>query len=135
MRISRRLPLFIVVLVLLVAASVAALSYQQAREALVTETREKLDTVTQARAARLRDHFVTLHEDLLIQSDTQIVRHALKELKMGWGVLGDEATSRAQKAFITTNPHAVDERHKLDASGKLGAVHRSERDNLLRLHI
>jgi len=116
-RIRLRLPLLAGILVLLAVASVAYLSYQQARSSLVAENGARLRALAAAKTQRLADYLRTLRQDLRIQAENKLVKKALQELTVGWQVLGDQATATLQDVYIENNPHPPGERDKLKAPG------------------
>ncbi len=116
-RIRLRLPLLAGVLVLLAVASVAFLSYQQARSSLVAENGARLRALAAAKTQRLADYLRTLRQDLAIQAGNKLVKKALQELAIGRTALGDQATAKLQKAYIENNPHPPEARDELKAPG------------------
>ena len=115
-RIAVKLPLLVALGAAVLAMSVGYAAYHSADSALRAEANTKLMSLAQTRASALRDYVRSLGEDLQLMSTNTAVISALKEMRTGYSVLGDEATAALQQTFIDGNPFPVSERAKLTDS-------------------
>ncbi|WP_169738522.1 methyl-accepting chemotaxis protein [Afifella pfennigii] len=94
--------------------AVGLLSYLQTAEQLRSEASDKLGALTEARQQALSSYIGSIQEDLATVAAGHIAEMALEELGPGFDELGFNAEAALRAAYVTDNPNAAGERHKLD---------------------
>ncbi len=115
-KISKKLPIFIVACAIVSTAIIGALSYTEAREAVIHGEQAKLIALKETRKKQLSDYLGSIEEDLLSVAANPFTVKALKSFEYGWNELGLEGnqTEILQKLYITDNPNKTGEKEKLD---------------------
>lgn len=113
-RIATKLPVIIVSLCLVVSTAIAVLGYFSFKKAILAETENTYQIVTEERRASLQTLFGRIEDDIAGLGNDPSVATALRGLSSVYGVMMDNPTDYLQAAYIDGNPHPVGERDKLD---------------------
>jgi len=115
-RISKKLPVIIVLCAIISTTIIGALSYIEAREAVIHGEEAKLIAMKEARKAQLSDYLGSIEEDLIAVAGNPFTLEALSAFENGWNELGfqGDQTKLLQKLYITDNPNKTGEKEKLD---------------------
>ncbi len=130
MKISRKLPLIIILVALVNGVAVtAALSYLS-MDKLTAAARERLEGLIESRKTTLSGFLNSYVEDMVIMREMPVTVAALEAFTLAWKALefetGAERRERLQKLYITDNPYPTGEKEKLDDAGdgsEYSAVH------------
>lgn len=116
MRISRKLPIIIVVCAILSAFVIAVLSYVEAKHAVVDGQKSKLMALKETRKNQLGDYLSSIEEDLVAVASNPYTFEALRAFENGWDELGFQGNQSKilRDLYITSNPHKAGEKEKLD---------------------
>ncbi|MDH5489599.1 MAG: methyl-accepting chemotaxis protein, partial [Rhodospirillaceae bacterium] len=114
LNIAKKLPIVIVSLALL---SLGAASYEamgEAEGALETVQAEKLEAIQESRIANLTNYLGGIREELQTMATNHMAIDGIKDLEDSFAELGFNPKQVAQKLYISDNPNAAGEKHKLD---------------------
>lgn len=114
-KIEKKLPL---VMVLMVAATVATLgiaSYIKARTVIIETARETLETIGQAKVAQVKSLLEKIDSGINTQSRDQNVAIALAKFIEAFAVI-DAPIDALQTAYIFDNPNPAGEKDKMNAA-------------------
>ena len=113
-RLSRKLPLAIVILVVFGTFSTGIFAYFQSERLLVQSSQSKLMALMQSRHKALSDYLLTIRGDLEFLAETPTTMEALLAFKGAWDVLEGEQMTKLQKLYIEENPHPTGSKEELD---------------------
>ena len=116
LKIAQKLPLIIVGCALVMAFGVGVSSYFKAASTIEIATNAKFEAALAARQTSFSKYLESIEQDLEIITTSPEVNSALVQFTQAWNVLGDNATSYLQNAYITSNPNATGEKHLLDSA-------------------
>ncbi len=116
LKIAQKLPLIIVGCALVMAFGVGVSSYFKAASTIEIATNAKFESALAARQTSFSKYLESIEQDLEIITTSPEVNSALVQFTQAWNVLGDNATSYLQNAYITSNPNATGEKHLLDSA-------------------
>ena len=116
LKISKKVPLAIVIASILATVVTGALSYRKAAIELQGEAEKKLTALGGAKTHFIRSYLDSIRQDLKVQSDSPLIRRALSDFSRGWNELGDNAGPELQKKYITDNPNPIGDKHLLDVA-------------------
>ncbi|WP_029041554.1 cache domain-containing protein, partial [Cucumibacter marinus] len=127
-KLSKALPAIMISGGLMMGAGVGFASYQIAADALMEQTRVKLNAIASSRASQIKDYVQSVKTDLLTQSESNGVSQAIQGLDAAWGNLaqtGDPFTI-LDAAYGSGNPNPLGERDKLiaaDTNSRYDRIH------------
>ncbi|PCJ99190.1 MAG: methyl-accepting chemotaxis protein [Zetaproteobacteria bacterium] len=115
-KISKKLPIIIVLCAITSAAIIGVLSYVKARDAVIYAQEEKLVALKETRKKQLGDYLGSIEEDLLAVASNPFTLKALQSFEAAWAdlALQGNQTEILQRLYITGNSHALGEKEKLD---------------------
>ena len=111
-KISVKLPAFIVSFLIIACCAVGVSAYLDARSTVFTEVESKLTAILAGRKSELRGYVGAIEEDLLITADSTATLAALKAFENGWKTIGDNPTRLLQGLYILNNPQALGQKDK-----------------------
>ena len=114
LRISQKLPLFIVGVALVTALAIGTANYMSAAKEMETAANDKLLALMEARRQALSDYLASIEQDIRFQATNPYVYEALTAYKAAWGELGENQTQILQQAYIEDNPHPTGQKENLD---------------------
>ena len=114
MKISFKIPLFIVSLAVLTAMITGIVSNVSARAAIIDGAESKLVALSEARATALTDWMGGIEGDLQTQAQNPVVLQALHEFEDAWIELGGNQTAYLQEQYIDNNPNPTGQKENLD---------------------
>ena len=115
-KISKKLPVTIVLCAIVSTAIIGTLSYEKSREAIIHTQEEKLLALRETRKQQLGDYLGSIEEDLLAVASNPFTLAALVAFDTGWDDLGSKGnqTDILQRLYITDNKNKAGEKEKLD---------------------
>ncbi|MBE0414081.1 methyl-accepting chemotaxis protein [Yoonia sp.] len=113
-RIVTKVPLIIVALCMAVSSVIAVLGYIEFRKAILAETQNTFEIVTEERRADLSGWFDRIGDDVIGLGRNPAIATAITSLHSVYGVVMDDATEYLQRIYIDENPHQLGEREKFD---------------------
>ncbi len=115
-KISRKLPVIIVLCALVASAIIVTQSYIEARHAVLEGQQEKLMALKETRKSQLSDYLGSIEEDLVSVARNPFTLDALHAFEDGWHDLGSKGnqTEILQRLYISDNPNPLGEKEKLD---------------------
>ncbi|MAY66344.1 MAG: GGDEF domain-containing protein, partial [Rhodospirillaceae bacterium] len=116
LKISKKVPLVIIIASVLSTLVTGALSYRKAAVEIQHEAELKLTALGAAKTQFIRSYLESIRQDLKIQSANPLIRAALADFSSAWRELGDDAEAKLQKQYITDNPNLTGKKHLLDVS-------------------
>ncbi len=114
LKISHKLPLYIVGSSLVTALVLAIATYIQSAKTIQHEIELELETVVEARTVQLGLYLKSIQEDLDIIAASPFAHNALKDFEHAWLGMGPDAQKTLQVAYVTKNPHPKDKRENLN---------------------
>ena len=121
LKLSQKLPLIIVALVLAAVTAVGLLADRKASSALVAESEAKLLAVMEARKQTLASYLESIAQDLRYQAGNPAVRDALLRFTRAYAEFGDKAEATLQRIYITENPHPIGKKDELTFAADMSA--------------
>lgn len=112
LKISVKLPAFIVSFLMIACCAVGVSAYLDAKDAVFTEVESKLTAILAARKSELGGYMASIEEDLLITADSPATLAALNAFESGWNTVGDNPTGILQRLYIFDNPQALRQKDK-----------------------
>lgn len=115
-KISKKLPIIIVLCAVVSTAIIGTLSYIEARDAVIHVEEEKLVALKETRKQQLGDYLGSIEEDLVSVANNPFTVKALEAFSTGWNELGFKGnqTKILQQLYITDNKNKAGEKEKLD---------------------
>jgi len=115
-KISRKVPVIIVLCAVISSFIIGSLSYIEARDAVIDGQQEKLIALKDTRKVQLKDYLGSIEEDILAVATNPYTSQALSAFESGWNELGfrGSQTRILQDLYIDKNPNATGEKEKLD---------------------
>jgi methyl-accepting chemotaxis protein len=117
--ISRRLPVMIVALALVVGTGIGTAGYVIGSRTAEELTFARLAGIAADRSNLLASYLESRELAVFTASRSETVQNALRDLHFGWVKLGDNAEQQLVDAYVSGNPFAENERQLLD-DAKLG---------------
>ncbi|MEP3279638.1 MAG: methyl-accepting chemotaxis protein [Stappiaceae bacterium] len=118
MKISAKLPAFVVSIALMCSAGVGVASYMSAASSVHNLVEEKLVSLAKSQKNAVSGYLAGIEAGLLSNAGGKTVRGALSDFKKGWAKVGDDPTIVLQKTYIEDNPHTADNRDELRKAGR-----------------
>lgn len=115
-KISRKLPSLIVLCAILSTSVIGALSYIDARDAVVDGQKQKLSALNETRKNQLAGYLGSIEEDLRVVASNPYTLEALNAFEFGWQEISlkGDPTESLQELYIDKNSNALGEKEKLD---------------------
>lgn len=120
LRISRKLPLIVVLCAIVSTSIVGLISFIKAREAVTHAEQSKLVAIGEARAKQLTNYLTSISEDLSVMAGSPYVLNALKDFEAGWQDLAFNQSETLQALYINLdnaagrNPNPIGEKDAWD---------------------
>lgn len=114
LKISHKLPLYIVGSSLVTALVLAIASYMQSTKTIQHAIEVELETVVEARTVQLDLFLKAVQEDLDVIAASPFAHDALIDFEHAWLGMGPNAGKTIQTAYITNNPHPEEKREELE---------------------
>ncbi len=117
-KISKKLPIIIVLCALVASVIIGSMSYIEAKEAVIHGQEEKLLALKETRKKQLGDYLGSIEEDLIATASNPFSLEALRAFEAGWDEIGFQGnqTKILQDLYIESNPNPTGEKEKLDAA-------------------
>jgi len=116
MRISKRLPIVIMVLVVAAVLVTSFVTVRRATQDAKMATKEKLVALQASRVAALGNYLGSIEQDLSSLAVSDYVRGALQGFKQAWTAFDGAPKDILQELYIDKNPHPTGSKHELDAA-------------------
>lgn len=126
LRISTRLPLVVILIVVLTSAVVSLFAFFQAGGEVSSQVKDRLSAVLDARKSELQSYLSSIEEDLRLVAANPYTREALGAFSAGWQEMGSNPGPLLQQLYINDNPHPAGEKDKLysaDDGSSYSAAH------------
>lgn len=117
LKISIRLPLVVVMIVVVLTTFISVSAFIQAGTVVEDQVKDRLNAVLASRKAELAAYLNSIREDLDLVAENQNTIDALHAFSSAWGATGENPQSILQDLYITGNPHATGEKDKLYDAG------------------
>lgn len=117
MKISRKLPMLVVGVALLVGVAIGFLSYGVSQRALTSEIQSRLDALVASKREAVKDYLQALRVDLELLSGNPTVTTAMTDLSKAFWLDSARPEKWAQGLYIDKNPNPVGKKHALDDAG------------------
>lgn len=114
MKLSLKLPLFVIGFVALMAAIIVSISTVSSQNNARHHAEEHFESLIAGRETAVDALMNGFEADLLTLAAMPSTETALQRLSGAWTNLGDDAASTLRDAYITKNPNPLGERHLLD---------------------
>jgi methyl-accepting chemotaxis protein len=117
LRISAKIPLFVIGVSALVGVGVGVSSYLTSSQAMHEATRERLLASTESGKQLILDYLHAIEEELAIIAEHPGTVSAVNEFASTWQFweqLGKDPSAELKRAYISENPFPVGEKQKLD---------------------
>ncbi len=116
LKISEKLPIYIVGAGLLVGLTIGISTYLSASASLEQARRDQLTTALSGQRATLSGYLTSIENELVTLAASSTTRDALLWFSEAWEELGDQPTKQLQQLYITENPHPTGQKEELDAA-------------------
>ncbi len=127
MKISVKLPLIMVLAGSVMLVVVGAVSYMSARDALISEGREKLELSMDSSRSNLERQLESLGNTLVTQATSPLLRRAMVEFKDAWVAIPGEKPEYLKEAYVTGNPNPAGKRHLMAYASDRSSYSRTHR--------
>ncbi len=117
LKISVKLPAFIVLFLMIACCAVGVSAYMDAKDTVFAEVESKLTAILSARKSELSGYMTSIEEDLLITAGSPATLAALNAFDKGWDKIGSNPTATLQRLYISGNPEALGEKDKYYDAG------------------
>lgn len=112
--ISRKLPVFMILLAVISITTVGAVSYIKSANGFEANAEARLSAVAQSRAHELQGYLSSIVQDLDIVASNATVVDALSIFTQNYEAIGTSAKAHLQAAYINDNPNPTGQKEKLD---------------------
>ena len=113
LRISKKIPLAIVLMGVLTGIAVTTVLGVMAQGRLESAAGERLLAVADSRAKTLETYLRSIVEDIRTLAAGATTESALRDFGSMWPILGKDPKSELQRLYITENPHPLGKRDEL----------------------
>ncbi len=114
LRISQKLPLFIVGAALVTALAIGIANYMSAAKEMEVAADEKLLALMESRRQALSDYLGSIEQDMRFQATNPYVYEALTAYQAAWAELGGDQSKTLKRLYIDENPHPTGQKENLD---------------------
>ena len=118
-KLTVKLPIFIVMLVFIATSVVGYLSYVKAEEILNSNIKNTLSSLTEARAHEVSSHFDSIDKDIKFQSENRFIQDATVNFIQAWNLIEGNKKAYLQDMYIHKNPNPLGEKHQLDRAADI----------------
>ncbi|TLP43829.1 methyl-accepting chemotaxis protein [Cohaesibacter sp. CAU 1516] len=116
LRISRKLPVLVVLSAFLCVLGVGFASFITARDNIHTMHEEEIQALLKSRKVEIAKSLELIDKDLRIVAASPLAREAIQSFGAAWKAVGTNPQAALVKAYITGNPHDVGKKDNLDAA-------------------
>ena len=116
LKISFKLPAFIVGAALISGLAVGVANDFTAEAQLHSEVEQKLVGIMESRKSALKDYINSIEQDLRAMAVNDMVQQSLSGFTAAYRSVGDNPLKTLHELYITKNPNPTGEKHKLDAA-------------------
>jgi PAS domain S-box-containing protein len=130
-KLSKKLPLVIIIFAFVTASGIAALVYNETETELEAQSRGSLFAMMKNKSSELTNYLNSLESDIKFLSSTSPTKKALADFKAGWEQIQGNQKEVLQKLYITENPNPTGQKEALDyaADGsKYSDVHKEHHE-------
>jgi methyl-accepting chemotaxis protein len=115
MKLSVKIPLIMLLLAGANAGFLGTIAVTEAKNSAIELTKQKLEAIRGDMLQSVSNYFDNIRDDLIINSESQMVREALREFTSGYDNLaGVDQAQYLQTKYIDENPNKVGEKELLD---------------------
>jgi methyl-accepting chemotaxis protein len=114
LRISHKLPLFIVGAALVTALAIGIANYMSAAKEVEAAANEKLLALMESRRQALTNYLGSIEQDMRYTATSPYVYEALIAYQAAWAELGFQQTQTLQRLYIDDNPNPTGQKENLD---------------------
>lgn len=107
LKITKKLPLIMILFSLITALVIGVIAYKSAATELEMAAKDKLSSLLDSRRASLENYFDTIQQDLSFHAQSPLVIRSLKAFKNAWTKLPENKTAFLQNLYIDQNPYSV----------------------------
>jgi len=112
--ISRKLPIFMILLSVISITTVGVVSYVKSADGFEANAKARLGAVAQSRTHELKGYLSSIVQDLDIVAGNATVVEAVSAFSQNYGEIGTGAEKHLQAAYIGNNPNPTGQKEKLD---------------------
>ena len=113
-KISVKLPVFIVIFLVLACSAVGISAFMDAKDTVYKEAENNLEAILVSRKSELNGYMNSIGEDLVLTAKNPNTLQALRSFEKGWQKIGDNPTDTLQRLYITENPQETGQKDKYD---------------------
>jgi len=117
MRLSAKIPAFILGGALIAVIAVALISITQSRSAMLEEAGQRLTAVIENKANTMGLYLTSIENDLMAVAESQMTLRAVNQFDAAWDALGGNQTEALQNLYINDNRFPTGEKDKLYDAG------------------
>lgn len=114
LKISQKLPIFIVGLAVLATVVTGFITINKAKSDLIHAKESKLLALQASRVNALSNYMASIEQDLSSLAKNEYVRKALQDFRLGWFQLEANQEKTLQRLYITDNPNPTGSKEELD---------------------
>lgn len=114
LKISRKLPIFIVLMSVSVGVLTGLVSFNKAADEQAAQAAHTFSGYVASRTASLDAYLDSIRQDMSSIAVNPATLTALTEFKVAWTELSGDREATLKKAYIDDNPNPTGEKHKLD---------------------
>lgn len=114
-RLAAKVPLLVATCAAVAAIAVGTASYISTADRIHADTKSKLEALTENRAHELENYLDGIRKDLIVTAHSRSTSEAMVEFTSAWEAL-ESPGETLQADYITNNPNAIGEKHKLDSA-------------------
>ncbi|MBT4018917.1 MAG: HAMP domain-containing protein [Alphaproteobacteria bacterium] len=114
LKIAQKLPAYIIGAALVTGVAIGGISQYEAEDFLTVEVESKLIGIMESRKAALDSYLGMIQQDLRAMSVNTMTQQSLEGFSTAFDEVGNSPLKTLQSLYITTNPNANGEKHKLD---------------------
>ena len=114
MKISKKLPLMMVLLTAINVLAVTAIQGKLMHEGSIVGKEHALAAFQHELSNSTKEYLESIKQDLVLNADSAHVRAAIRDFDSGYKALGAEPVTQLQKIYIDENPNKLGEKDKMD---------------------
>lgn len=115
-KISIKLPLFMIALAVLNAVGVGYMAVNDADQVITKQTKKEISNIRSQTAKTLNSYINSISEDLTITASSDYTRQVLRNYATAWKDIPGDKVAYLQKLYIDDNPNELGKKHLLDSS-------------------
>lgn len=128
-KLSKKIPLLIILFAFATSASIAYLVYTKTETELETQSRANLFSMMENKSSELTEYLNSLESDIKFLSAASPIKKALADFKSGWQSLGNNQKETLQKLYITENPNPTGQKEALDYASDNSAYSNAHKEH------